>query len=141
MESRRGFLKTLGKLTAAVGLTAAVASTSAKADTEGTGGGKPIIEKFNYKPRLSARDMFRLEVRDTGKVNNDGLAIRETTFDKHVEHAKTVMDDLANAWLDNASMALNPPMVIPRHVYGYAMRKKAIRSLDPYNWGSILWNF
>ena len=129
-DTRRGFLKTLGKLGAAVGLTAAVASTveakipttpKAKMAPNGGGGGghvSALIEKN--------RDMGKFEFGFTG-FKADPMAAES------LQQLQRDMNLVRNQALDNARMTLHSPMVVPQHVYDYITKRRVIDNLDPYN--------
>jgi len=120
MEDRRGFLKTLGKLAAAVGITTAVATVPTKAKM----GGKPIIEKIEW-----GKPMHETPV-------NRGYAARLASNPHTVTQEQ--MNAFYNQVIDTKHMEMMPPpMVVPQHIYDFMRRKEAIRSLDPYNWGAV----
>lgn len=156
MEDRRGFLKTLGKLAAAVGITTAAA------------GGKRVNGKeLNHDEFMDALEKpFKMGVRTTSDVTPGGLPIRETflykprsqgatrlasnshTIARPEEIAMTpqpdrfihqqLMDDTYNAMVDNAHMKAYPPqMVVSADQYDAIMKSQQKRYLDPYKWGDV----
>lgn len=163
-DTRRGFLKTLGKLTAAVGITAA-AATVLPAKSKGIGdpgplasikvpGGKPIIEDLTYKTASVTRGRDTLilpndlnkfvgphgQIKFMGNVtvtNRDKFfGFRDDYNDKTdpIADAQKAIDNLNNLRIDNERMG-----VLPHHYFfdKREHRERALRELDPYNWRGV----
>jgi hypothetical protein len=136
MEDRRGFLKTLGKLGAALGITAAVATSN---PTKGATP-KPTNAASLEATSTRARKSFPGTLEPAFKKKVEEFEFGFTGFRSFEENEQLQKDvDLVyNQIIDNKHMALNPPMMaVPPHVYDFIMKKQAIADLDPFNWGAV----
>ena len=165
-DTRRGFLKTLGKLGAAVGLTAAVASTPAKGDdipvskelllsqirtlkahsrTALKAGLTAEEEKWVKDGKKSMQFVVpkdsKINTKDWNKAHETGNPMLYGS-NAHVTSRKNVllqedMNEFYNSIVDCKRMEIMPPQFLPAHIRDFVMKKEAIRSLDPYNWGEV----
>ncbi len=131
-ESRRGFLKTLGKLAAAVGITSAAATVSVKGEEI------PVSKELllSQIKTLKAPKSTTPKAKEHTKETLFGFS----GFKKYDPAAQPMMDNLNRTYnqiLDNTSMRLNPPMSVPSSVYDMMMKREATFRLDPYNWGTV----
>lgn len=136
MEDRRGFLKTLGKLGAALGITAAVATSN---PTKGATP-KPTNAASLEATSTRARKSFPGTLEPAFKKKVEEFEFGFTGFRSFEENAQLQKDvDLVyNQIIDNKHMEMMPPMMaVPPHVYDFVMKKQAIADLDPYNWGAV----
>ncbi len=125
-DSRRGFLKTLGKLGAAVGLTAAVASTS-EAKIPTTPKAKIDLASNSHTTIRTGQPHF--EFGFSGFRNTDPLA--------DMEQLQKDVDLVTNQLLDSTSLRLHPPMAVPQYVYDFINKRHIMENLDPYKWGDV----
>jgi len=160
-EDRRGFLKTLGKLTAAVGITAAASTLPAKGkelnhdefmkvmETPGLTreeqqwikDGKKVMQFQVPKPITHAsnvcvtnrRSFFDYDLKPTRKAMSGDIcdAVKATA------EAQRTIDKIQNMRIDEMRMEMNPHMIVPREAYTYMNHERAMRDLDPYNWGKV----
>jgi len=151
-DTRRGFLKTLGKLGAAVGLTAAVATVDLKS-TDAVG-----LRSSSLTQRQKDDIATQVQTQVDDIKRNGGTLINTKTGKKTVYPTKRkdmmwdvlststdpvadvqkAVNELTAMRLDNAEMMIHPSMVVaPPHIYDYVQRQEAIRDLDPYNWGAV----
>jgi len=141
MENRRGFLATLGKLAAAVGIMTAAATVSTKVKP----GGKPIIEKIEWgkpmhevKPRTTRYPISPTVKRVLGQSKIPPEV--DAYFDAqraHANPAQEAINNMTNAMLDNARQSLEPQMVVSMKQYEAIMKAQQIQNLDPYKWGEV----
>ncbi len=111
-ESRRGFLKTLGKLATAVGITSAAATLTSKAKSPTT----PKAKDFTYK--TASITPFN-DIDPTGSVQ------------------KTI-DTLENLRLDNITAQIHPSVFYgPSRMVNELRYRSALAKLDPFNWGAV----
>jgi len=154
-DTRRGFLKTLGKLGAALGITTAAACS---AHHHGHHGGhhppkaKPRTApkaKIELKPRSQgASKMVEGQIKFAGNVTTTNRPKGAFEFGftgfktdpMAADKIKQLNDDanlLYNSILDNKSRAINPQMIVPPHVYEYITKRHLMDEMDPYNWGAV----
>lgn len=143
MEDRRGFLKTLGKLAAAVGITAAVSATAG--DTSGTTPSAKIENRASLENTSTRQIRNPIHMVSNSHITSRKMDSIEPKFGFTWDSAKTnpaediqrMANELTVARYDNASMMMNPPIFVPAHVRDFLLRRETIRNLDPYNWGAV----
>ena len=125
-ENRRGFLKTLGKLTAAVGITAA-AATSLPAKDKGIGDPGPLASiKVPWSDNHSELPAKQIKYAANICVTNRKGFHGNLGVGKSSEEAQRTIDALHNARIDNIRMS-----------YNYFDHDRALKELDPYNWQKV----
>ncbi len=133
MENRRGFLKTLGKLTAAVGITTAAATvlpakgigdTSGTAPKDKTPWCKDHGELPARKPITHASNVC---------ITNRKALKGDLGVGKATAEGQRAIDAVENMRLDNARMGINPH----HYFFPYDHRERALKELDPYNWRGV----
>lgn len=154
MENRRGFLKTLGKLGAALGITTAACSSShhrghhypkhpkhPKHPTHPTR--KATI---GTAPKAKIKTPSHSELKTFGGIvprpkgtfefGFTGFKTDPLAQDK-IDQLQRDANLLYNSVIDAKHLGIDPPMVVPPHVYDYITKRHVMDNLDPYQWGNV----
>jgi len=131
VDNRRGFLATLGKLAAAVGITTAAATVSAKG-LDDIGDPTPPTHKTYKTPSFDGGALS-----PTLKRVRAQWASNSHTTPREFNRAQAAINDMTNAYMDNMKVQGNPQMIVSIDQWQAIMKAQQRERLDPYKWGEV----